>query len=241
MERVDAIGQVATAHTMAKILSATPSAANGPSQFCILDIHALATQFFFGDGVQVRLKSCVPLLVDALLRLPADELDRVVLAFPDEGARKRFGKGRLEAFGEPVVCIKKRDGAARRITVAEGDPRGRHVVLVDDLVQSGGTLREAAKALVAAGAASVSAYCTHAVFPNDAWRAFVGPGVLPPAEEAAVTGGKPVAPGSCLGGGPLFRRFFVADTVPAVTRKLAGVPPFTVLSIAPVLEDILGV
>lgn len=85
-------------------------------------------------------------------------LQSVVIAFPDEGALKRFG-GKLDAFGEPIVCTKRRDGGKRRVVIngdsrpaplrlsrrcchdfssppADGDPRGKHVVIVDDLVQT---------------------------------------------------------------------------------------------------------
>lgn len=45
-----------------------------------------------------------------------------------------------------------RDGAKRIVQIKEGDPRGRHVVIVDDLVQSGGTLIECHAVLAAMGA-----------------------------------------------------------------------------------------
>ena len=41
-----------------------------------------------------------------------------------------------------IVCAKVREGDQRIVRLKEGDPRGRHVVIVDDLVQSGGTLIE---------------------------------------------------------------------------------------------------
>lgn len=55
----------------------------------------------------------------------------------------------------------------------EGNPEGRHVVIVDDLVQSGSTLIECQKMLAERGAAKVSAYVTHGVFPEDSWKRFV--------------------------------------------------------------------
>lgn len=41
-----------------------------------------------------------------------------------------------------IVCAKVREGNQRIVRIKEGDPQGRHVVIVDDLVQSGGTLIE---------------------------------------------------------------------------------------------------
>ena len=51
--------------------------------------------------------------------------------------------------------------------------QGKHCVLVDDLIQTGGTLLETGKALLELGALDVSAFCTHGVFPQDAWKKFV--------------------------------------------------------------------
>jgi Phosphoribosyl transferase domain len=48
-----------------------------------------------------------------------------------------------------VICTKVRDGAKRIVRLKEGEPRGKHVVIVDDLVQSGGTLIECQKLLAA--------------------------------------------------------------------------------------------
>jgi phosphoribosylpyrophosphate synthetase len=67
-----------------------------------------------------------------------------------------------------------RDGDKRVITVQDGEPKDRHVVIVDDLVQTGGTLYECGVALKGLGAASVSTFAAHAVFPNTAWKRCVG-------------------------------------------------------------------
>ena len=85
--------------------------------------------------------------------------DDIVIAYPDEGAWKRF---HMYFKGVPeVVCTKVRDGEKRIVRLKEGAPEGKHVVIVDDLVQSGGTLGESARAVLAAGASKVSC-CTRA-------------------------------------------------------------------------------
>lgn len=48
----------------------------------------------------------------------------------------------MSTFEMQIVCAKVREGDQRIVRIKEGDPRGRHVVIVDDLVQSGGTLIE---------------------------------------------------------------------------------------------------
>ena len=111
-----------------------------------------------------------------------------------------------------------RDGPRRIVQIKEGDVRGLHVVIVDDLAQSGGTLLECAQQLRKNGATAVSAYVTHVVFPCEAERKFVAkPG------EAAV-----------------LETFWCTDTNPVVADRVRKIgAPFEVLSIAPMLLDIL--
>ena len=93
------------------------------------------------------------------------------VAFPDDGAAKRFKDlftDELEALPglTIVICGKVRDGDRRIVRVQDGDPRDQNVVIVDDLVQTGGTLYECGVALRALGARSVSAFVAHGVFPR---------------------------------------------------------------------------
>ena len=104
MERVERPGQVATAATMARILSGVPSCPTGPSTIVIYDIHALQEQFYFSDAVLVQLKSAVYLLKQALAARP--DRQTVSVAFPDDGAAKRF-KHLVKDFPH-IVCIKAR-------------------------------------------------------------------------------------------------------------------------------------
>ena len=116
MERADRDGQIATAATLAKMVSHVPMTLSGPAQIIIFDIHALQERFYFSDQVIPRLESGVPLLRDKLRRL-----DHPAVAFPDEGALKRFGRW-FEAY-PLIVCHKVREGRQRRISVVKGLPR----------------------------------------------------------------------------------------------------------------------
>ncbi|MFC1598622.1 ribose-phosphate pyrophosphokinase-like domain-containing protein [Patescibacteria group bacterium] len=164
MERVETQGQIATAMTLARMLSASPMTQTGPVQFIIFDIHALQEQFYFSDQVLVRLETAIN-LIDA--HCPKDEF---AVAFPDEGARKRFG--RFFPGYYKIICDKIRDGDKRYITIKEGDPSGRKIILIDDLIQTGGTLIQCAKTLLENGADVVLAYAPHGVFPKG-WPSFI--------------------------------------------------------------------
>jgi phosphoribosylpyrophosphate synthetase len=144
-ERVEEEGDVATAFTLARILSMIPKSRGGPTSVVIYDIHALQERFYFGDDVLPCFETGIPLLLQRLRQLP--DADNITIAFPDDGAWKRFHKLLLNF--PMVVCAKVREGDKRIVRIKEGNPEGRHVVIVDDLVQSGGTLREC----------QVSTYC----------------------------------------------------------------------------------
>ena len=127
-----------------------------------------------------------------------------MIAYPDEGAMKRFHTF-FEGF-EEVVCTKVRQGDKRLVTLKEGEPEGKHVVIVDDLVQSGGTLIECGKVLKAKGAKALSAFCTHGVFPNDKHQRFTE--------------------------SDMFDNFWITDSCPQTAKRVSGKKPFKVLSLA---------
>jgi len=219
MERVTKYGEIATAETLSRMLSAIPNCARGPCQIVIFDIHALQNQFYFSDNILVRLETAIPLLHEAIWK-KYQTLDELAIAFPDEGAFKRFHLLFSEVeFGktETIICEKRREGKKRVVTVKEGNPKGLHVVIVDDLVQTGGTLVNCAKACISLGARSVSCYCTHGVFPRDSWKRFV-------------SGGKDE---------DLFDTFWITNSIPPVAKCIGNLKPFEILDLAPLYWNVL--
>ena len=208
MERVSREGEIATAHTLARVLSETPLTMKGPAELVIFDIHALQERFYFKDTVVPRLTSAIPLLRSRLSLL--EDASKVAIAFPDEGAWKRFGT-HFDDYAQ-IICHKVRDGAKRVVTLKEGDPQGKHVVMVDDLVKTGGTLLECRRFLSELGARAVSAYVTHGVFPEESWRR------MTPAD---------------------FAHFWITDSCPATVDAVDRRAPFEVLSLAEPLVTIL--
>merc|ERR1712232_1116543 len=121
MERVEVMGQIATAASLARMLSQVPLGPAGPATIAIYDIHALQEQFYFGDQVLVELKTAVYLFKDMLEDLKkADPGEEIAIAFPDDGAHKRF-KAKFKGF-EMIICNKVRDGDSRKVVVKEGSP-----------------------------------------------------------------------------------------------------------------------
>jgi ribose-phosphate pyrophosphokinase len=198
MERVDQEGEIATAATLARMLSNIPGTMSGPVQIIIYDIHALQERFYFSDKVVPRLETAIPMLLDRI-----KDMENIAIAFPDEGAWKRFA--RIFADYPLITAHKVRDHEGRKVIIREGDPLGRHVVIVDDLVMTGGTLIQCRKALMDSGASQVSAFVTHGVFPGEAWQGFVG-------QE--------------------FASFWLTDSCPGTALKVKGKSPFEILSLA---------
>ena len=119
----------------------------------------------------IRLGTCVNLLLDRIAQL--EDRDNVNIAFPDDGAAKRFGDLFATTYPNVATCHKVRgEGEKRVVKLKEGLVAGKHCIIVDDLVQSGSTMMECAKELLRNGAACVSAYVTHAIFPKQSYRKF---------------------------------------------------------------------
>lgn len=205
MERIDHEGQVATAATLARMFGILPLAGPGPIPFYVWDIHALPIRHYFPDNVSFVGKSGIKYLKRKL------EGNAVSIAFPDAGAHKRFKVmfEEKESDGSAkypfIVCSKERKGDERRVVIAEGEVAGKDVVIVDDLVHSGGTILECFKALKAAGARTVSAYVTHGVMENGAWERFRDAG---------------------------FHRVYLTDSCPGTAETVDGIDPFRVITLA---------
>ncbi|CAD7940201.1 unnamed protein product [Amoebophrya sp. A120] len=227
MERVETMGQIATAKTLARVLDSTPNCRTGAPIITIYDIHTLQEQFYFNDNVLVELKSAVFLLKQELSRMlksgssPSVNKqvvepfagEEIAIAFPDDGAKKRFGS-KFPEYPHVVITKQRGEGDKRICRIQDGDAKNRHVILVDDMVQTGGTLLESIDALVHAGASKVSCYVTHAVFPSESWRRFLNVDKLD--------------------------TFYVCDTIPSTRDTLEKIgKPFKILSIAPLLGYLL--
>lgn len=173
MERVPKRGILATAETLMASLTKPMTHMNkqGPSSLCIYDIHALPEQFYAHDNVRIELLSAVPELLKRLS-------DDFVIVFPDEGACKRFGEQfpEIEKY-DRITCSKVRIGDTRSVVIKDKILKKNRVIkraiIVDDLVQTGGTLHQCAKVLREEGFVIVDAFVTHAIFPNQSYLDFL--------------------------------------------------------------------
>ncbi len=97
MERVTVEGEVATANTLGKLFSNLPSTGK-PARLMVYDLHTLQNRFYMSNHCCTTLHSAFPLLVDAIRREPDPSQKVDCIAFPDEGAEKRFSAYFKENF-----------------------------------------------------------------------------------------------------------------------------------------------
>ncbi len=148
-----------TSKLVAKLLEAA-----GATRVMTMDLHADQIQGFFEVPVDHLFSSSV-----FIPDIQAKNLDNLTIATPDVGGSKRASAYGNQLDAEVVICYKQRKKAniVDKMTVI-GEVKGRNVILVDDMIDTAGTLTKAADMLMQEGAKSVSAYCTHGVLSGDA-------------------------------------------------------------------------
>jgi ribose-phosphate pyrophosphokinase len=145
-------------------LAADLISAAGADRVLTLDLHAAQIQGFF--NIPVDHLFAAPVIVGHLKSLAKPDL---TIVSPDAGGVER-ARAYAKRLGASLAIIDKRRFAANQTEVMNiiGDVEGRHVVIVDDIIDTAGTLIHSVKALQEKGAASISAACTHAVLSGPA-------------------------------------------------------------------------
>ncbi|MEI7898462.1 MAG: ribose-phosphate pyrophosphokinase [bacterium] len=147
----------------AKLVANLLSAA-GVNRIIALDLHADQIQGFFDVPVDHLYASSVFIPYLKTLHLP-----ELIFASPDTGGTRRAGSYAKYFHTNFVICYKHRskpnEVAKMRLV---GDVKGKDVVLLDDIVDTGGTLCKAAEIIMEQGAASVRAMVTHPLLSGSA-------------------------------------------------------------------------
>jgi len=178
----------------------------GLERVVVVDLHSAAIEGAF--SIPLEHLTAVPTLAEAVRPWIAA---RTVIVAPDLGAVKLAERyGRLLQL--PVAIVHKTRVSGEEVTVQAilGEVKGQSVLIVDDMISTGGTVEAAIKALLAAGCASdFTVVASHALFVGSAVERF---------RRLAV------------------RRFFVTDSVPVPTDVSL---PVQVVSLAPLLAEII--
>ena len=150
----------------AKLVSDLMSA-SGITRVLALDLHAAQIQGFF--TIPFDHLFAMPVLLTHM-RAHWNPAQAVIVS-PDAGGVER-ARAYAKRFGSGLAIVDKRRPAANQAQVMNiiGEVAGRDAILVDDMVDTGGTLCEAAVALAAQGARRVVAYATHGVLSGPALK-----------------------------------------------------------------------
>ncbi len=153
----------------AKLVSNLLSAA-GVNRIMTIDLHADQIQGFFEFPVDHLYAS--ELFIEDIQNL---NLENLTIASPDMGGSKRANVYAKLLNSGVVICYKER---AKANEVGEmkvlGDVNGKNVIIIDDMVDTAGTLTKAADLMIENGAVSVRAYCTHGILSGDAYSRLEG-------------------------------------------------------------------
>jgi len=138
----------------------------GVDRVMTMDLHADQIQGFFDIPVDHLYSSSVFIpYIESL------KLSNLTIASPDMGGSNRANSYAKFLNSELVICYKHREKAnevGKMLLI--GDVKDKDVVLVDDMVDTAGTLTKAADLMIEMGANSVRAVCTHGVFSGTAYQ-----------------------------------------------------------------------
>ena len=140
--------------------------ASGVDRIMTIDLHADQIQGFFEVPVDHLYAS--ELFIEDITNL---NLPNLIIASPDMGGSKRANAYAKILNSGVVICYKERKQAN---VIGEmkilGDVKAKDVIIIDDMVDTGGTLTKAADLMIASGATSVRAYCTHGILSGTAYE-----------------------------------------------------------------------
>jgi len=139
----------------------------GATRIMTMDLHANQIQGFFDIPIDHLMG--VPILSDYFLEHSGIDLEEVVIVSPDHGGVTR-ARRMADHLKAPIAIIDKR---RPRPNVSEvmnivGEIDGKTAIIIDDIIDTGGTIKTAAQALVDKGAKEVYACCTHPVLSGPA-------------------------------------------------------------------------
>ncbi len=182
---------------------------SGADRVLTMDLHAGQIQGFF-DIPTDNLFAAPVMTRDIKERY---DLDNIMVVSPDVGGVVR-ARAVAKRLGAPLAIVDKRRDRPGESEVMNiiGSVEGRHCILFDDIVDSGGTLCNAADALLEMGAVSVAAYITH--------------GVLSGGAVARISSSQ-------------LKELVISDSIEA-THAVAGAQNIRTLSVAPLLGEAIN-
>ena len=200
-----------TAKVVADFLSSV-----GVDRVLTVDLHAEQIQGFFDVPVDNVFGS--PILVDDMRKRGFAESDNVVIVSPDIGGvvRARAIAKLLDEKDLAIIDKRRPQANVAQVMHIIGDIEGRDCIMVDDMIDTGGTLCKAAEALKAHGAKRVFAYATHPVFSGNAIENLKNSVI----DEVVVTDSIPLDP--AIASLPNVRQLTLGNMLAEAIRRLSN-------------------
>lgn len=175
MERAIHPGEVVTAKTRARLLSSIPQAPNG-NRIVLMDLHSEGLNHYFEGGIVPTHLYAKPVILQTCKEIGGEDF---VLASTDAG-RAKWVESLANDLGVDAAFVFKRriDGRTTELTAMNARVSGAHVIIYDDMIRTGGSLINAAKAYKDAGAVKISAIATHGVLPGKSLERIVDSGLF---------------------------------------------------------------
>jgi ribose-phosphate pyrophosphokinase len=174
MERSVRFGEVVTAKTRARMFSSIPMASRGTQVF-LLDLHVAAIAHYFEGGIRPIHVYGKSLVTAAARRLGGADF---VLACTDAGRAKWVESLANDLNVAAAFVYKRRHDDQTEVTGVSAQVSGKRVVIYDDMIRTGGSLLNAARAYLDAGAVAIDAIATHGLFPGDSLTKLEASGLL---------------------------------------------------------------
>ena len=194
--------------SIASKLVANMLTAAGCDRVMTCELHAAQIQGFFDIPVDHLWASSI-----FIPYIQAMNLENLSIASPDMGGAKKANVYAKHLNAPLIICHKDRSKAnVIGSMTAIGEIEGRNVVIVDDMVDTAGTITKCAEVLMEKGALSVRAVCTHPVLSGQAYERISASAI----EE-----------------------FIVSDTIPLRPKEGDDTSKFRVLSVANIFADII--
>jgi ribose-phosphate pyrophosphokinase len=165
MERSVKKGEVITAKTRARLFSFIPHTEQG-NRIMLFDLHSEGLPHYFEGNLRPMHVYCKPLIIEAAKKLGGDNF---ILACTDAG-RAKWVESLANDMGVNAAFVFKQrlSGDQTQITGINADVKEKTVIIYDDMIRTGGSLRQAAEAYLKAGAKEIFAITSHGLFSNQA-------------------------------------------------------------------------
>lgn len=175
MERAIKSGEIVTAKNRARLLSSIPPAGTA-NRIVLMDLHAEGMNYYFeGAVVPVHLYA-----KEAILEgVRSMAKGHFILGSTDAGRAKWVESLANDLGVEGAFVFKRRiDGRTTELTAMSARVQDAQVIIYDDMIRTGGSLINAAKAYLGAGATEVSAIATHGILPEDSLKRIQDSGIF---------------------------------------------------------------